>query len=336
MFGTRTTWWVLTSTTGGALLAGALFSSAVALPQGQGGMRYRAVILVSWDGVRPDVLGRLLHWQKATEPPRPCPSAKLPVHMPSVCGDELTCMPALCRFQIIASRDVQGKTMTRPQHAQMLSGYGPAVTRIRTNGGTSKLPPGVTIYERIHELVGPEIRMAHIAMPKYASRGIVRQPVRSRILRVDRPGGRDGYTGRNTLKRVIPVLEQFASGRFFYFIHFHNADKAAHRYGDGSARYLESIQSLDARLHELLQALGRLGIGRSTIVYVTTDHGFRGRRHVVLRYRSNSATWIASSAHDLREDLDATIQDITPTILDRLGADLSAVDPPFPGKSLLR
>ncbi|RMD85493.1 MAG: hypothetical protein D6815_01730, partial [Candidatus Dadabacteria bacterium] len=181
------------------------------------------------------------------------------------------------------------------------------------------------------------IALGHIAMPKYVSRGVVRWARRERLLEVlDRPAGPDGFTGRNTIKRVLPALEKLAGRRFFLFVHFKTADKMAHVAGDESERYLEAIMNVDKRLGELLVKLGELGIARTTDIYVTTDHGFHGRRHVVDDFPTNVATWIASSAHDLRGDAGATVLDIVPTVLAKLGADPRSVDPPLPGRSLLK
>jgi len=82
------------------------------------------VMLVSWDGARREVVEELLHWQLLGDDPVACPAKRRPATMPVQCGAELTCLPNLCRFQLLTSWDSEGKPLTRPQHAQMLSGTG--------------------------------------------------------------------------------------------------------------------------------------------------------------------------------------------------------------------
>ncbi len=296
----------------------------------------RNLILVSWDGVRRDRLHTLLEWQPLGESPRVCPNVTQPPRMPVVCGQVQSCMPTLCAFQVIDSQTVGHKTMTRPQHATMLSGYTAEQTGVRSNSG-GRLPPGLSIYERIAQLIGPSVRIGHIAMPKYVSQGVTRWARRAGLFDVyNKPAGPDGFTGRNTVKRVIPALQELSSGRFFLFAHFKTADKMAHKAGDRGDRYLEAIMNIDARLGEMRQALVDLGVARNTDIYVTTDHGFHGRRHVIDDFPTNVETWIASSAHDLDGSSTAQVIDVVPTILSKLGADLGQVDPPFPGLSRLR
>ncbi len=297
----------------------------------------RSLILISWDGVRRDTLRSLVDWQPIGESPRPCPHATFPEMMPVPCGEYLTCMPTLCRFQIIDSVTVGPKTLTRPQHAQMLSGYTDEITGIRTNAGTSRLPPGTSIYERIAELVGPDIALAHVAMPKYVSRGITRWARRRDMFTYyNRPAGRDGFSGRNTLKRVVPGLRKLAGSRFFFFMHFKTADKVAHIASDRSERYREALITLDRRLGELRQAMADLGIARTTDIYITTDHGFHGRRHVVDDFPENVRTWMASSAHDLDGSEPATVVDVVPTVISKLGGNPLLAEPPLAGQSRLR
>ena len=74
------------------------------------------VVLVSWDGARYDVLQELVHWQPVTESPRLCPGNDFtPARMPEACGEYWSCLPTICRFDIIESHTVTGKTLACPQ-----------------------------------------------------------------------------------------------------------------------------------------------------------------------------------------------------------------------------
>ena len=176
------------------------------------------VLLVSWDGVGRDVIEELLQWQPLGDEPIACPAKRWAATMPVQCGEVLTCLPSLCRFQLVSSWDSEGKPLTRPQHAQMLSGYGPGTTGVERNAGSSSLPPGYTLYEHLAEYFGPGHQNGHIAGRKYVSRGIVRWADQSEALDVNlRRGGPDGRTGTNTTKRALPVIADFASEPFSAF-----------------------------------------------------------------------------------------------------------------------
>jgi hypothetical protein len=291
-------------------------------------------LLVSWDGINRRILNELLDWQPLSEPPRACPSKRRPAEMPSACGDRLTCLPTLCRFQLIDSWDSEGKPLTRPQHAQMLSGYSPQTNGIFRNNGSSRMPIGYTVYERI-KAVRPDVKTLHVAGRKYVSRGVVKGA--DRVGALDyyaRRGGPDERTGVNTTLRIAPMLEEVAAGPFLAFVHYKEADVTGHESGAETQTYREAIIALDHELQSLLDTLESVGALADTKVLVTTDHGFLGQFHVS-RDLANTETWIATQNLPLRTDVPAKLLDVTPTILAVFGVDTTSMDPPLEGSSLL-
>jgi arylsulfatase A-like enzyme len=253
--------------------------------------------------------------------------------MPSACGDRLTCLPTLCRFQVIDSWDSEGKPLTRPQHAQMLSGYSPQTNGVYRNNGNTRMPPGYTIYERI-KAARPEVKTLHVAGRKYVSRGVVKYAQRNGALDYyARRGGPDERTGVNTTLRIAPMLEEVSGGPFLAFVHYKEADVTAHESGAETEVYREAIISLDRELQALLDTLADANAA-DTKVLVTTDHGFLGQFHVS-RDPANTDTWIATSNLELRTDVAAKLLDVTPTILDVFDVDTAGIDPPLEGASLL-
>jgi hypothetical protein len=292
------------------------------------------VVLISWDGIRRDTLQELLQWQELDETPEACPNARHEIVMPTECNGYLTCLPNLCNFQIIDSAVVEGKPLTRPQHAQMLSGYGPEETGEITNAGTQDLPPGLSVYERI-AAARNDVFTVHIAGRKFVGMGIIRWAVRSEALRMDmRRGGRDDYTGINTTKRVVTALDTIADSPFFLFVHYKAADVLAHSVGDGSKQYREAIIQNDLQLGAVLQLLINRELLPTTEVYVTTDHGFHGIFHVNDEDPAIVDTWFASLRHDLGL-VHSSILDVTPTVLTALGIPTDGASPPYRGRSLL-
>ena len=293
------------------------------------------VVLVSWDGIRRDVLYELMHYQPVDATPVACPNARHPAEMPVPCGNYLTCLPNLCRYQLIDSYCVEGKPLTRPQHAQMLTGYGPLETGEITNAGKRAVPPGMTIYERI-DTHRDDVTTVHIAGRKFVGRGIIKYAKKGGALDIDtRRGGRDQYTGRNTTRRFEQQMEKFIGGPFFAFIHYKGPDVIAHRSSHKSVQYREAIVQADKQLGALQALIEGAGVLDETEILITTDHGFDGIFHVNGDLGPVTSTWIGSKDNGLMSNFDGIVLDVTPTILQQLGVSTGGIDPPFRGRSLL-
>jgi hypothetical protein len=293
------------------------------------------MLIVSWDGVARRVVRELVDWQPGSESPRACPSQRFPATMPERCGENWTCLPNLCRFQILDSWSSDGKPLTKPQHAQMLSGYGAATTGVARNNGSASMPEGYTIYERLKAARGAGIKTIHIAGRKYVSMGVVGQARKNGAIDVNaRRGGPDLRTGANTTQRALPLIAQYAGGPFFFFLHYKEPDVTAHLSSVDSLVYREAVILVDKQLGIVLDALDKAGAMPGTAVLVTTDHGFTGRFHVS-REKTNVETWIAALNIDLRTDRAVKLLDVTPTVLDYFGVPADQLDPPLEGSSLL-
>ena len=272
------------------------------------------IMLVSWDGIRHDVLNELLQWQPLGETPENCPAVRHAPRVPTECNGYLTCLSTLCNFQIIGSSVVEGKPLTRPQHAQMLSGYGPAETGDITNAGKLSLPPGFTIYERI-QAARPELFNVHIAGRKFVGQGIIRWAVDAGALDMDlRRGGRDDYTGINTTARVVTALDAVGASPFFMFVHYKAADVIGHSAGDRGRPYREAIIQNDVQLGEVMNLLSTRELLPTTEVFVTTDHGFHGIFHLKEDDPAIIDTWFASLRHNLLPTSVGSVLDVTPTM----------------------
>jgi hypothetical protein len=292
------------------------------------------VILVSWDGNRSSVLDQMMRWQPATDAPHPCPAKRHEAVIPKAVGDYLTCMPTLSSFQMINSHDIEGKPLTRPQHAQMLTGYGPLQTGVVANAGKKSVPPGLAVYERI-KAARPEVFTVHIGGRKYTGKGITKWSQKDGALDLFMSrGGRDKYTGNGTTAKVVEALDAIGDSPFFLFVHYKAVDVIGHRASDKSVPYRENMIWNDIQLKAIMNLLADRGLLDSTEIIVTTDHGFEGIFHTNRDDPNVTDTWLASMNPILAPD-DATIQDVVPTILDLFGIDYSNADPPYPGHSLL-
>ncbi|HYC57494.1 MAG TPA: alkaline phosphatase family protein [Candidatus Binatia bacterium] len=293
-----------------------------------------SAVLVSWDGARYDILQELLRWQPLSKPPVPCPAKSAPARMPKPCGAHWSCLPTLCSFQIVESGVVSGKPLTRVQHASMLSGQPPEVTGVTTNNGGGTMPPGLSIYERLHDRLG-NVGFAHVGSIRYTVTGILAW-ARDGVIApgfIQSRGGPDKFTGIGANEQLFPLLESLAGQPFFAFQHQKGIDWSGHRIGDGSVQYREAMMHADDRLAELLGELDRIGAGDAN-VYVTTDHGFQGRTHLGRVRRSVARTWFASRHRDLRCFARGDVLDVTPTVLHAFGID-PATEADLGGRSFL-
>lgn len=326
-------------------LAGAAVIAVVSL---SGGLNPRSsgagaadpigVILVSWDGARYDILQELMHWQPVTETPRLCPGNDFtPERMPQACGEYWSCLPTICKFDIIESHTVPGKTLTRVQHATMLTGNTPDQTTIYTNNGSSSVPVGMTVYERLHAVFGDEIQFAHVGSHRYTVRGILRWVQNTLIpeTRIRTRGHPDRFTGTGSNENFLPLLADFEGKPFFAFLHQKGIDMAGHGVSDRSLQYRVAMVAVDDRLKEMLDELERLGMADRTHVFVTTDHGFWHNQHLGGVRPMIGRTWFAAQKDSLLCYKRGNVLDVAPTILATFGIDPSTSLPTMNGSSLL-
>jgi hypothetical protein len=132
-------------------------------------------------------------------------------------------------------------------------------------------------------------------------------------------------------KKALELLEQYKDQRFFFFVHFAEIDHKGHRYGEDSKKHRGAYKSADKWTGKIMDKLKELGLYDDTLIYVTSDHGFMkvGRRHW-------DAPFVFLATNDAGVMRRGDRVDIAPTILDRYGFDLDAIEPPLDGHSLLR
>ena len=234
--------------------------------------------------------------------------------------------------------DVTGhQTDTKAGHAQMLTGYDPALTGVYSNGRYGPIPSGTSIFERLHQALGKQgittimltgkDRNLGSRAPGLLRRGEPYYLVRPGITVWDgdqmRPASAVGE------KAVSYIRDYAKKGRFFLFVHFPDIDLSGHRYGEASEAYDSAMVECDRWLGKIMTELETQGIDGRTLVYVSADHGFElGSKthghapHIFLATSDPSVTQAGQQ------------RDITPTILRAMGVDLAKIDPALPGKPL--
>ena len=65
----------------------------------------------------------------------------------------------------------------------------------------------------------------------------------------------------------------------FTFIHFDHIDHYGHEYGHGSKEYYHSVETADALLGRVMDAIKEAGMAEEAVVIVSSDHGGLGKGH---------------------------------------------------------
>ena len=274
----------------------------------------RNAILISWDGaLREHVRGNLARGT-----------------LPSLA--KLVSMGALVDI------DVTGhQTDTKAGHAQMLTGYDPALTGVHSNGRFQPIPSGYSIFERLHQALGKH-GLATIMLtgkdhnlgsspPGLLSQGDPYFLARQGITVWD---GDQIRSARVVGEKAVNYIRTFASeGRFFLFIHFADIDVSGHRDGEGSQAYDGALAECDRWLGKILSELDTQGIDGRTLVYVSADHGFE-----VGTKKHGNAPHIFLATSDPSVAQAGQQRDIAPTVLRAMGVDLETITPALPGKAL--
>lgn len=294
---------------------------------------YQRAILVSWDGIRRDVLHELLD---VADPLAPCWRDGDVFPMPTGRLNEsgqpgYTCLPTLAGikpanapldspaygpFQVIAAHTTNdGETYTKPQHASMLTGYNPTDHGLLGNKSTGRVPEGSTIYERLMDAFDPltplgrngfVFRTQHSADRKYIGPSIYYWAKRSKALQLATSHGSEKPDRTGALKYAAKSFERWRAEAvarglpdpgFFMLLHFKNPDTTGHVAGDGSRQYRQAILLADQRLYLLLEMLRSYGWS-DTAILLTTDHGFNKVYHSRNAGRDVINTWIA--AHNVQ------------------------------------
>ncbi len=274
--------------------------------QWRGGTRPRNVLLIGWDGVQRNHLKEALGRGE----------------MPNL--DRLAAEGALVAVDILRTTD------TKAGWSQILTGLEPETTGIFSNRDLQSIPPGLTIFERLERHFGTD-NIATVALIAKGEADLGDDPGASYANAAPVMDAFVNGLGSNDFVGAAAVryLEAYRNRPFFFFVHFGDADRAGHLYGENSNEYNDALLSCDGWLGNLVRTLKNLGLYRDTLIYITSDHGFdEGQRNHL------DAPYVFLATNDPRVTRRGGREDIAPTILDRLGLDLGTLAPPLWGRPL--
>ncbi len=249
------------------------------------------VLVNIWDGTERPVLQNIYDQSKL-----PFLSSVGPLHN-LTCNED--CFDGTCM-----------STVTKPQHATMLTGCLADVHRVYSNSNYQLIPDGITVYELI-ETADPSYKTAHIA----GKPTNVGEPTFGNIVADVDFFNADATNPVVGTDLAIDLISQWKDQNFFIVCHFRQPDVIGHKYGKNTQQYRDSIKKDDKELGRLLAALETNGTDAQTIVYVLSDHGFGcpGPK----RHTCSPNTFIASNDANLTGDI--FMKDVAGFLLSHFG-----------------
>jgi predicted AlkP superfamily pyrophosphatase or phosphodiesterase len=256
------------------------------------------VVVISMDGMRPDVLLR----------------AKAP---------NIRALADRGSFTFWAeSTDV---AITLPTHVSMFTGVAPAKHRVTWNDDRD-VEPSMLAVPTLFDLT---------KKAGYSNAMIVGK---SKLAILAKPGMVDWLSvpekkvkpdALTVSARGVEILRQHKPG--VLFLHYPDPDTVGHAAGWGSPAQVEVADKADQGVGMIVAALRELGLAEKTLLIVTADHGGSGRSHGAKVAFSHYIPWIAVGP-GVRENYDLTLEpaltvrvvDVFATALDFLGVAVPA------------
>jgi predicted AlkP superfamily pyrophosphatase or phosphodiesterase len=279
----------------------------------------RHVILIGWDGVQRDHLRECMR------------------------RGEVPNLKTLSSEGAFVNIDVKGVTDTKAGWSQILTGCMPEVTGVYSNKKFQPIPAGLTIFERLKQHFGTERFAAVAVIAKKGNVGAEGPSMNMKTME-ETKGQPYFYTkdhmdlfvnglgdNEKVTVRAFKELAHYREKPSFFFIHYGDVDHMGHAHGENSREYNDAIISCDRELGKIVDKLKEMKEYKNTLIYVTADHGFdEGMTH------HKNAPYVFLATNDRLVRSPGHREDITPTILQRFGLDLSQLKPLAAGKSLAR
>jgi len=327
----------------GLLIFGLVIGMAAAASAIGKNEKPRNIILIGWDGAQRNHIKECLS------------------------RNELPNLKQLSSEGALVAIDVIRTTDTKAGWTQILTGYEPEITGVYSNGRYQPIPKGYSVFERLENFFGPDniATVAVIAKKEHIdSDGPQKIPIDEEKERKKMKQGKkqeegtivveDGVKYRvihgkpyfytkdgmdvfingleqGSAREAMGFLDKYKDKPFFFFVHFAAPDHLGHKYGENSKEYNDALISCDEWTGKIMQKLKDLKLYDKTLIYVTADHGFdEGEKG------HSDAPYVFLATNDPKVVRRGMRVDITPTILDRFGLDLSKIQPPLDGHPLTK
>lgn len=217
------------------------------------------VLILSVDGLRPDVL--LL--------------AKVPTFRALIHESAYTFWAKTTAVAI-----------TLPSHVSMMTGVTPDRHGITWN---SVLPLSEPVYPRVPTIMELATRAGYVTAMVAGKEKFDTLNKPGTVTHAFVPATQSDDA--TVAAKAVELIERHKPA--LIFVHFPEMDEVGHSKGWGSHEQLAHIENTDRQLAVLLAALDRAGIRSKTLLIVTADHGGTGFGHGADDARSRHIPWIA-------------------------------------------
>jgi predicted AlkP superfamily pyrophosphatase or phosphodiesterase len=235
--------------------------------------RVPRILLVSVDGLRPDVLLR----------------ARAPVLRGLM---DHGCFTMWAQTTPMA--------VTLPSHVSMLTGVPPEKHQITWNSDRRPVSPTYPVRPTLFQLASQAgFSTAVVAGKSKFSALAAPGALRWSYIPVGRGASDEAVT--DSAAGIVALHAPQV-----LFVHLPGVDAAGHHYGWGSEEQLQAVEVADRCVGRLLEALRERHLADSTVVFVSADHGGAGESHGPDDPRSRSIPWIVSGP-GIRRNVDLTL-----------------------------
>jgi hypothetical protein len=203
-------------------------------------------------------------------------------------------------------------TQTKNGHATMLSGFLGSIIEIYGNNyNYRKLPVGYTFLEKAEKKYGSNQIATGFITGKY--KNIYPVFNTSALTKLDYVYIQE-QVPKKTGKLCLAFLEEYGMTHFTAFFHFRDPDKTGHLEGEGRKEWREKLKVVDNQIGNIINKLNETQVLNRTIIYITTDHGFKinGKTHL-----HEPDIWLLSNDKNTVININNSfigLQDIAPTI----------------------
>ena len=190
-------------------------------------------------------------------------------------------------------------SITLPTHVSMLTGVNPEVHAITWN---ADLPLDRPVWP---------LRPTLFELAKKAGYTTAMATGKNKLAVLDKPGALDwkfiapSHTSEDgeVTEHAVAILREHKPD--FFFVHLPSVDNVGHADGWGTPQQLEAVANADVCVGRLLDTAKEAGVLDETLVIVTADHGGAGRSHGAEDARSRSIPWILCGP-GVRKNFDLT------------------------------
>jgi len=128
-----------------------------------------------------------------------------------------------------------------------------------------------------------------------------------------------GMNCKRVVKEAMPQLQKLRRG--LLFMHFADPDSAGHRVGWMTDNYITAVHAADACLETVMETIEESGRMSRTLLVVTSDHGGHGRSHGTRMEVDQRIPWFAwgGAARRGRTDRSVHTTDTAATVIAALG-----------------